>query len=75
MSDFNVLVSGFKSRAEADEFIKWFSGQGEQDLAYWFEEAASKNPDIRPALIVDIGKTFPIQSFGTTRILELETEE
>lgn len=74
MSDFNVLVSGFKSRAEADEFIKWFDGQGEQDLAYWFEEAASKNPDIRPALIVDIEKTFPIQSFGTVRLLQLKED-
>lgn len=33
----SVLVSGFDTEAEAEAFIDWYSGQGEQDAGIWFE--------------------------------------
>lgn len=30
-------ISGFNTKAEAEEFISWYSGQGEQDASIWFE--------------------------------------
>ena len=34
---FSVKLEGFNTKEEADEFLNWYSGQGEQDAAYWFE--------------------------------------
>jgi hypothetical protein len=34
----NVLVTGFDTTEEAEEFVSWFSGQGEQDALIWFQE-------------------------------------
>lgn len=72
MSDFKVEIRGFKSQEEADEFIEWFSDQGEQDLSCWFEEASRDNPAIRPFLLVECNKTFPIKHTDKTSILELD---
>lgn len=33
---FKVVVTGFKTQAEADAFIGWYEGQGEQDSMEWF---------------------------------------
>lgn len=32
-----VVVDGFKTIEEANEFCEWYSGQGEQDAAIWFD--------------------------------------
>ncbi len=34
---FSVLVTGFKTQAEADCFIGWYEGQGEQEIDVWLE--------------------------------------
>lgn len=34
---YTVKVTGFKTKAQAEEFINWYEGQGEQDASYWFE--------------------------------------
>ena len=35
--EYKVVIKGFSSLAEAEEFVQWYSGQGEQDSAIWFE--------------------------------------
>jgi len=35
---FKVEVTGFSSLAEAQAFVDWYSGQGEQDSATWFSD-------------------------------------
>lgn len=35
--DFKVIITGFSSLAEAEEFVSWYAGQGEQDSTIWFE--------------------------------------
>jgi hypothetical protein len=37
-NEYAVLVKGFKTQEQADTFIKWYEGQGEQDAQIWFEE-------------------------------------
>ena len=38
----DILIKGFKSKEEAEEFITWYSEQGEQDLGVWLESVASE---------------------------------
>lgn len=35
---FEVRVTGFNTKVEAEAFIDWYEGQGEQDSSIWFEE-------------------------------------
>ena len=35
--DFKVIITGFSSLAEAEEFVSWYSEQGEQDSTIWFD--------------------------------------
>lgn len=34
---FEVNIKGFKTQAQADAFVSWYSGAGEQDADLWFE--------------------------------------
>lgn len=57
---FSVKIEGFKTQAQAEAFIKWYEGQGEQDACVWFEcrvEEGKLDVDFMP---VDCGKTYPI---------------
>jgi hypothetical protein len=40
MSDqegYELHLKGFRTRAEAQEFLNWYEGAGEQDAQVWFE--------------------------------------
>lgn len=34
---YKVVVEGFNTLSEAQEFCSWYSGQGETDAEFWFE--------------------------------------
>jgi hypothetical protein len=34
---YNVLIKGFKTKAEAETFASWYDNQGEQDISIWLE--------------------------------------
>jgi hypothetical protein len=34
---FAVMIKGFPTKKEAEEFVNWYDGQGEQNAAIWFE--------------------------------------
>jgi len=34
---FKIIIEGFKSQEQLEEFYSWYSGQGEQDSALYFE--------------------------------------
>lgn len=57
---FKVLIEGFNTKAEAEEFINWYSGQGEQDADIWFECRKSDGDIEVDSMHVDCGKTFPL---------------
>lgn len=33
-----LVISGFKNKKQAEAFMNWYEGQGEQDACLWFEE-------------------------------------
>lgn len=35
--EFKVVVHGFKTKKQAEAFMHWYSGAGEQDADHWFE--------------------------------------
>jgi len=39
MSKPTIVIKGFKSKEQAEEFMTWYSEQGEQDLSAWLEIA------------------------------------
>ena len=47
---FDVTVKGFKTRDEAETFMSWYEGQGEQDAAVWFECRQDEGKDVRTFL-------------------------
>ena len=58
---YSVKVVGFKTQEEAKQFIKWYEGQGEQDISIWLECRKSEDLiDIR-YLDTDCSKTYPIK--------------
>ena len=59
---FNVCITNFKSKEEAEEFINWYSGQGEQDCAIWMECRKEEGMDVRDFLPVDCIQTYQHQS-------------
>jgi ABC-type Fe3+ transport system substrate-binding protein len=40
-----VSVSGFSNKEQAQVFVDWYYGQGEQDAGYWFDEWC---PEVNP---------------------------
>jgi ABC-type Fe3+ transport system substrate-binding protein len=69
-NEYAVLVKGFKEQDQAEAFIKWFEGQGEQDANIWFEEQDFK-------VRTDLKLTYPISNrnleYGS--VLECVTSE
>jgi hypothetical protein len=41
---YGVLFKNFETRQQAEEFARWYEGQGEQDIGFWFEEAGLPTP-------------------------------
>ena len=35
---YSVTFEGFDTKEQAEEFLAWYEGQGEQDAAIWMEE-------------------------------------
>jgi hypothetical protein len=64
-----VIIKGFKDQKQAEAFIEWFEGQGEQDCSFWFEEAGVESPS------VNCKKTYPIKRVDDAFIMVLNNEE
>lgn len=64
---YNVLIKGFKSPEAAEEFIRWYEGQGEQDITIWFD---SQHPPVE-SQVCDVEKTYPIKWDRGAAIMEL----
>lgn len=35
--EYELHIKGFKTKAQAEAFAKWYEGAGEQDAQVWFE--------------------------------------
>lgn len=36
---YKLVIDGFQTKEQAEEFLSWYCGQGEQDATVWFEVA------------------------------------
>ena len=34
---FKLVITGFNTKVEIEEYINWYEGQAEQDITYWLE--------------------------------------
>lgn len=53
---YNLTFTGFKTKAQAEAFRDWYSGQGEQDATVWFEcrkEEGEIDVDFMPVDVQD----------------------
>jgi len=57
---FSVNITGFESKEEAQAFIDWYSGQGEQDSEFWFECRQDEGEIKHSKMLVD-SKTYPLK--------------
>jgi len=58
--DYQITIHGFKTKQQAEQFIHWYEGQGEQDASIWFEcrqVEGELDVDFMPT---DLVKTFPL---------------
>lgn len=70
MAQFQVVVTGFHTEAQAKAFIQWYEGQGEQDAAIWFECRKEEGEIDVDWMGVDIKATYPIEfENGSTKMV------
>ena len=70
---FKVVVTGFKTQAEADAFIGWYEGQGEQDACIWFECRKDEGEIECRSMIIDMAKYHEVSKWqGNQRELPLK---
>jgi len=43
---FSVKIDGFKTKKEAQTFVDWYEGQGEQDICTWLEYQDGTRPNM-----------------------------
>ncbi len=61
MTKVQVVVTGFRTEAQAKAFIEWYEGQGEQDAGVWFECRKEEGEIDVDWMGVDLKATFPIE--------------
>jgi hypothetical protein len=54
----SVIINGFQNDTEAQEFISWYEGQGEQDSCIWFELRQEEGKKVRDSIICNLEKTY-----------------
>lgn len=70
MAQLQVVVTGFRTEAQAKAFIEWYEGQGEQDATYWFENYKADGVIDVDFMPVDCGSTYPIEfENGSTKMV------
>lgn len=55
---YSLKINGFKTKAQANAFIDWYEGQGEQEAQVWFEcrqDEGEIDVDFMP---VDVSKKY-----------------
>jgi len=55
----DLLIKGFNNKEEIEEFITWYTEQGEQDYGTWLE--CIEKEGVRDFIQCDCKRTFPIK--------------
>jgi hypothetical protein len=57
----SLKIEGFETREQAEAFVSWYTGQGEQDAIFWFDARVNEgNLDVN-FMPVDSKQTFPLK--------------
>lgn len=70
---FEVTITGFKTKAQAEEFIKWYKEQSRCD-EQWYQNNENQVLAEVPVKNINTEKTFPIIWNGNTAKMILQTE-
>jgi hypothetical protein len=57
---FELKITGFNTKAEAEAFASWYEGQGEQDACIWFECRKDDGEIDVDSMMVDCRATYPM---------------
>lgn len=57
---YSLKINGFKTKSQAEAFIQWYEGQGEQDASVWFGERQHDGQIDVDFMPVDCQKTYPL---------------
>ena len=55
---FSLTLTGFKTKQQAEELLKWYEGQGEQDACVWLEESKIQGKIDVDFMPVDVSKRY-----------------
>jgi len=70
--DINLTISGFTNKAQAEEFINWYVGQGEQDSEIWFECRQDEEVLDVSSMYCNCDTTFPLTWNENTINMEIK---
>ena len=64
---YEIIVKGFKTKEQAEGFIDWYEGSGEQHVEGWVDVSMN----------TDMSETFPLKWNGNqvSLVLDIEDEE
>lgn len=62
---YEIIVKGFKTKEQAEKFIGWYEGSGEQMIDEWTDVSMN----------TDMFATFPLKWNGNQIALVLDIEE
>lgn len=71
---YDVVIKGFNTKAEAEEFVKWYEGQGEQDACVWLEIKKDAGVIDVDFMGVDCKKTYPLKWNGNTTTMWIKPQ-
>jgi len=74
VSEFSVVITGFSSKAEAEAFVEWYDGSGEQNSFIWFE-ARKFEGKIKHSIMNVSSKIFPLKWNNNSIEMKLELFE
>lgn len=73
---FSVIVDGFNTEEEAEEFIAWYGDQGEEDIVDWMADAKAHGRDIRSNYFdCDVCATYPLKIIAKSITMKLTPAE
>ena len=73
---YQITVHGFKTKQQAEQFLRWYEGQGEQDASIQFEQRMIEGVLDVGFMPTDLGKTFPLiwEEENLNLYLDLESD-
>lgn len=67
----SLLITGFETKAQVEEFVHWYEGQGEQDAVIWLEDRRQEGLIDVNFMPVDINKPLFFNEEQATLTLKM----